>query len=620
MWGHSFRDRMAEQKLFRGRAIFMAVFIFALLCVLAGRMAYLQVVLHDKYQDLSENNRIQLRPIAPNRGLIYDRNGVLLAENIPSYSLTLVKERVNNIDETLAYLKTLIDISERDEKQFRKRLKQNRRPYQAIAIKHKLDEKEIAQVLVNRFYLPGIDVEARLVRHYPEGDTSVHALGYVGRINEKEEEKLDKKQYSATKHIGKLGIERHYEKELHGQVGYQKVETNARGRILRVIEQLDPIPGKDLVLNLDQRLQNAAAKAMEGYRGAVVAIDVATGGILTQYSNPSYNPNDFVTGISHAKYSDLRNDPDLPLFNRAIRGQYPPGSTLKPFLGLAFLEAKAVTWEDEIEDNGWYRLENDERYYRDWKRTGHGTVDLHDAMMESCDTYFYSAAFKTTVDKISPFLAQFGFGRNMTLDVPNALPGLLPDREWKKRKRRRSWYAGDTLNLGIGQGFMLATPMQLATATAVLAAKGKWHTPRLMASIGDQTSDSILASEPELESKKLPDVVLSDDEDWRKMFDSMEAVITGPRGTARALKRDLTFTIAGKTGTAQVVSIAQHEEYDSEALAERNRDHALFVAFAPVENPSIAIAVIVENGESAGRTAGPIAKEVIQEYLLGAQG
>lgn len=620
MWGHSFRDRMAEQKLFRGRAIFMAVFIFALLCVLAGRMAYLQVVLHEKYQDLSENNRIQLRPIAPNRGLIYDRNGVLLAENIPSYSLTLVKERVNNVDETLAYLKTLIDISERDEKQFRKRLKQNRRPYQAIAIKHKLDEKEIAQVMVNRFYLPGIDVEARLVRHYPEGDTSVHALGYVGRINEKEEENLDKKQYSATKHIGKLGIERHYEKELHGQVGYQKVETNARGRILRVIEQVDPIPGKDLVLNLDQRLQDAAAKAMEGYRGAVVAIDVATGGILTQYSNPSYNPNDFVTGISHAKYSDLRNDPDLPLFNRAIRGQYPPGSTLKPFLGLAFLEAKAVTWEDEIEDNGWYRLENDERYYRDWKRTGHGTVDLHDAMMESCDTYFYSAAFKTTVDKISPFLAQFGFGRNMTLDVPNALPGLLPDREWKKRKRRRSWYAGDTLNLGIGQGFMLATPMQLATATAVLAAKGKWHTPRLMASIGDQTSDSILASEPELESKKLPDVVLGDEEDWRKMFDSMEAVITGPRGTARALMRDLTFTLAGKTGTAQVVSIAQHEEYDSEALAERNRDHALFVAFAPVENPSIAIAVIVENGESAGRTAGPIAKEVIQEYLLGAQG
>ncbi len=612
MWGHSFRDRMAEQKLFRSRAIFMTVLIFALLCVLAGRMAYLQVVLHEKYQDLSENNRIQLRPVAPNRGLIYDRNGVLLAENIPSYTLTLVKERVNDVDETLAYLKTLIDISERDESRFRKRLKQNRRPYQAIAVKHKLDEKEIALVMVNRYYLPGIDVEARLVRHYPEATTSVHALGYVGRINQKEEDRLDKKQYSATKHIGKLGIEKRYEKELHGQVGYQKVETNARGRILRVIEQEDPIPGEDLVLHLDQRLQDAAAKAMKGYRGAVVAIDVASGGILTQYSNPSYDPNSFVTGISHAEYSGLRNNPDLPLFNRAIRGQYAPASTLKPFLGLAFLDANAVTWQDKIDDKGSYKLENDDRLYRDWKRRGHGKVDLHSAVMESCDTYFYDAAYKTTVDNISPFLAKFGFGRNMTLDVPNALSGLLPSREWKKKKRRRSWYAGDTLNLGIGQGFMLATPMQLATATAILAAKGEWHTPRLMARLGNRP--------PEVDTKKLADIILKDDKDWQKMFDAMEAVITGPRGTARALRRNLNFTMAAKTGTSQVVSIAQNEEYDSETLAERNRDHALFIAFAPVENPSIAIAVIVENGESAGRTAGPIAKAVLQEYLRGAQG
>jgi penicillin-binding protein 2 len=603
---------MAEQRLFRSRAIFMTIFIFVLLCVLASRMAYLQVVLHEKYQDLSENNRIQLRPVPPTRGLIYDRNGVLLAENVPSYSLTLVKERVKDIDETLAYLRTLIDISERDEEQFRKRLKYSRRPYEPVAVKYKLDEKEIAQVMVNRFYLPGIDVEARLVRHYPEAETSVHALGYVGRINEKEAQRLDKKQYSATKHVGKLGIERRYEDELHGQVGYQKVETNARGRILQVLEQVDPVPGKDLVLHLDQRLQQTAAKAMSGYRGAVVAIDVATGGILTQYSNPSYDPNSFVTGISHKEYSGLRNNPDLPLFNRAIRGQYPPGSTLKPFLGLSFLEANAVNWQDEIEDEGWYQLENDERYYRDWKRKGHGKVDLHDAMMESCDTYFYDAAYKTTVDNISPFLAQFGFGRNMTLDVPNALSGLLPDREWKKKKRRRSWYAGDTLNLGIGQGFMLTTPMQLATATAVLAAKGKWHIPRLMDTLGGE-------SEVE-EIRTMADIVLKDPEDWDKMFKAMKAVITGPRGTARGLRRNLTFTMAGKTGTAQVVSIAQNEEYDSEALAERNRDHALFVAFAPVENPTIAIAVIVENGESAGRTAGPIAKAVMQEYLQGAQG
>lgn len=603
---------MAEQRLFRSRAIFMTIFIFILLCVLGSRIAFLQIVEHEKYQDLSENNRIQLRPIAPTRGLIFDRNGILLAENIPSYSLTLVKERVKDLDETLTYLRTLLDISERDEEQFRKRLKYSRRPYEPIIVKYKLDEEEIAQVMVNRFYLRGIDVEARLVRHYPEAETSVHALGYVGRINEKEAQRLDKKQYRATKHVGKLGIERRYENELHGQVGYQKVETNARGRILQVIEQVDPIPGKDLVLHLDQRLQQASAKAMNGYRGAVVAIDVATGGILAQYSNPSYNPNSFVTGISHKEYSGLRNDPDLPLFNRAIRGQYPPGSTLKPFLGLSFLEANAVTWQDEIADEGWYQLENDERYYRDWKRKGHGTVDLHDAIMESCDTYFYDAAFRTTVDSISPFLAKFGFGRNMTYDVPNALSGLLPDRDWKKKKRRRSWYAGDTLNLGIGQGFMLTTPMQLATATAMLAGKGKWHTPRLMDTLAGESSIE--------DNKALEDVILKDPKDWDKMFKAMKAVVTGPRGTARALRRNLNYTMAAKTGTAQVVSIAQNEEYDSEALAERNRDHALFVAFAPVENPTIAIAVIVENGESAGRTAGPIAKAVMQEYLLGAEG
>jgi len=603
---------MAEQRLFRSRAIFMTIFIFILLSVLGSRIAFLQIVEHEKYKDLSENNRIQLRPIAPTRGLIFDRNGILLAENIPSYSLTLVKERVNDLDETLVYLRTLLDISERDEEQFRKRLKYSRRPYEPVVVKYKLDEKEIAKVMVNRFYLPGIDVEARLVRHYPEAETSVHALGYVGRINEKEAQRLDKKQYRATKHVGKLGIERRYENELHGQVGYQKVETNARGRILQVIEQVDPVPGKDLVLHLDQRLQQASAVAMKGYRGAVVAIDVATGGILAQYSNPSYNPNAFVTGISHKEYSGLRNNPDLPLFNRAIRGQYPPGSTLKPFLGLSFLEANAVTWQDKIKDEGWYQLANDERYYRDWKRKGHGTVNLHHAIMESCDTYFYDAAYKTTVDYFSPFLAKFGFGRNMTYDIPNALSGLLPDREWKKKKRRRSWYAGDTLNLGIGQGFMLTTPMQLATATAMLAAKGKWHTPRLM---------DTLAGESQIDDDKaLADVILKDPENWDKMFKAMKAVITGPRGTARGLRRNLNFTMAAKTGTAQVVSIAQNEEYDSEALAERNRDHALFVAFAPVENPTIAIAVIVENGESAGRTAGPIAKAVMQEYLLGAEG
>lgn len=612
MWGHSFRDEVAEKKLFRNRAIFMAIFMLSLLLVLAIRIAFLQIVEHEKYQNLSENNRIKLQPIAPNRGLIYDRNGILLAENIPSHTLTLVKEKVSDIDEVLTYLRTLISISERDERQFRRRLKSSHRPYEPVVVKHKLTEEEISKIMVNRFYLPGIDVEARLVRHYPEGELSVSALGYVGRINEKESQRLDGKRYSATKHIGKLGIESRYEEELHGEVGYQKVETNVRGRVIRVIEQQDPIPGKDLVLHLDQRLQRAASKAMKGYRGAVVAIDVKTGGILTQFSNPSYDPNSFVTGISHKEYSALRKNLDLPLFNRAIRGQYPPASTLKPFLGLSFLEAEAVTWEDKVVDNGWYKLENDERLYRDWKRRGHGHVDLHDAMMESCDTYFYDGAFKTSIDNIAPFLAKFGFGQNMTLDVPNALSGLLPDREWKKKNRRRSWYAGDTVNLGIGQGFMLTTPMQLATATAALAAKGAWRSPRLLLSMGENSDIE--------DTKALEEITLKDPKDWDKMFDAMVAVITGPRGTGRALRHNLDFTMAAKTGTSQVVSIAQNEEYDSEMLAERNRDHALFIAFAPVENPAIAIAVIVENGESAGRTAGPVAKAVLQEYLMGAEG
>ena len=308
----------------------------------------------------------------------------------------------------------------------------------------------------------------------------------------------------------------------------------------------------------------------------------------------------------------MRKNPDLPLFNRAIRGQYPPASTLKPFLGLAFLDAKVVTWEQKIDDKGWYQLENDDRLYRDWKRTGHGHVDMHEAMVESCDTYFYDAAFKTSIDRISPFLAKFGFGQNMAFDVPNALPGLLPDRQWKRDHRGRSWYAGDTLNLGIGQGFMLATPLQLATATAMLAAKGEWHTPRLMESIGGEAEIEV--------TKTLENLVLKDPKDWDKMFRAMEDVIIGAKGTGRALRYNLNFRMAAKTGTSQVVSIGQDEEYDSETMAERNRDHALFIAFAPIENPAIAIAVIVENGESAGRTAGPVAKAVMQEYLSGAQG
>lgn len=617
MWEHSFRDKTAERRLFRARAITLGLFIFIMLCGLAWRMSYLQIELHEKYKNLSENNRVQLRPLAPNRGLIYDRNGVLLAENIPSYSLTIVAERVRDLDQTLTFLNDLIEISERDREQFDKRLKFRRRPFEPVVLRYRLSEEEIAKVLVNRFYLPGVDVEAQLVRHYPNGNAFAHVLGYVGRINEKDQALLDtdpdvKRRYSATQYIGKTGVERRYEEDLHGEVGYQKVETNARGRILSVIEQQDPIPGKDLTLHLDARLQTLAEKEMTGRRGAVVAIEVATGGIVALYSNPAFDPNSFVTGISHKDYSDLRDDPDQPLFDRATRGQYPPASTLKPFIGLAALNAGTTNWNDSIRDQGWYKLDNDERLYRDWKRGGHGRVDLERAVVESCDTYFYDVAVRTGIDGITPFLAQFGFGRDMTLDVISALPGLLPDRDWKKAHRRGSWYAGDTVNLGIGQGFMLTTPLQLATATAVLANRGKWQIPRLIYAHNEV--------EDVIEHGDIPDIQLRNPDNWNRMFNAMANVVSGQHGTARRLLSNMQFPMAAKTGTAQVVGIKQDEEYDSEALRERLRDHALFIAFAPVDNPQIAIAVIVENGESAGKTAGPIAQSIINEYLGGAEG
>ncbi len=617
MWEHSFRDKAAEHRLFRARAITLAVFVLALLSVLAWRMTYLQITLHEKYKDLSENNRIQLRPIPPNRGLIYDRNGVLLAENIPAYSLTLVPERIHNLDETLAFLDQLIGLSERDVEQFEKRRKTRRRPYEPVVLRHKLSEEDIAKVMVNRFYLPGVDVEAQLVRHYPQGESFAHALGYVGRITQREQQRIDtdpdkKRNYSATRVIGKIGVEKQYESDLHGKVGYQKVETNARGRIIRVIEQQDPVPGQDITLNLDSRLQNLARRKMQGMRGALVAIEVATGGIVSLYSNPSFDPNLFVTGISHKNFSALRDNPDLPLFDRTVRGQSPPASTLKPFIGLAALNSGTTDWQETINDHGWFQLENDDRLYRDWKRTGHGIVDMERAIVESCDTFFYEMAVRTGVDSISPFLAQFGFGRDMTVDVINALPGLLPDREWKKQRHGSFWYAGDTVNMGIGQGYMLVTPLQLATATSVLANHGIWKVPHLIYAHNNEVDD--------IAHGDIPDIQLKDPDDWQRMSHAMEEVVSGLHGTARRLLPNLKYPLAGKTGTAQVVGIKQDEEYDSEALRERLRDHALFVAFAPVEKPEIAIAVVIENGESAGRTAGPIAQSVINEYLGGAEG
>ncbi|MFK4750909.1 penicillin-binding protein 2 [Oceanobacter antarcticus] len=617
MWEHSFRDKSAEVKLFRSRAMILGLIIFALLGVLVWRMAYLQITLYEKYQNLSENNRIKIQPLPPKRGLIYDRNGELLAENVPSYSLTLVPERVRDMDATLSFINDMIGISERDREQLDKRLELRRRPYEPVVLRHQLTEVEIAKVMVNRVYLPGVDVEAQLVRHYPQGETFAHVLGYVGRINQREQNQLDtdsetKRRYSATQYIGKQGIEKHYESDLHGEPGYQKVETNARGRILRVLEQSDPVPGEDLTLHLDSRLQRLAQHQLAGRRGALVAIEVKTGGILSLYSNPGFDPNLFVTGISHTDYNALRDNPDLPLFDRAIRGRYPPASTLKPFIGLGVADMGVTSWSRTIFDTGSFTLENSDREYRDWKRQGHGEVNLERAIVESCDVYFYDAAVRAGIDRLEPFLAQFGFGQNLAIDVDNAFSGLLPGREWKQRHHKASWYAGDTVNLGIGQGYIQVTPLQLATATAVMANRGKWMAPRLLAAHSGQYEA--------IDASGVEDIKLNNEDNWDRMFAAMRKVISSPHGTARVLQKHLEFSIAGKTGTAQVVGIKQDEEYNSDALRERLRDHALFIAFAPVEDPQIAIAVVVENGESAGRTAAPIAQSVINLYLSGSTG
>lgn len=586
--------------------------IFILIALLTWRMVYLQVIQYEKYQNLSEDNRIQLKPIAPNRGVIYDRNGVILAENLPAYRLTIVRERVRNLENTLAFINELIGLKEDEIKAFKKAIKYARRPYEELTLKRNLSEDEIAKIMVNRFYLPGVDVAAELVRHYPNGTEFAHALGYVGRINQKEKEKIEqnaekKKNYSASRYIGKLGIEKHYESLLHGSVGYQTVETNARGRVIKVLEKQNPIPGQDIYLHLDSRLQDLAKQEMKKLRGALVAIEVKTGGILSLYSNPSFDPNLFVNGISHKKYRALRSNRDLPLFNRAIRGRYPPASTIKPFIGVSVLDTNTMGWKETINDKGFYQLPGEDRLYRDWKRRGHGVVDMRKAIVESCDTYFYNAAVKAGMDKIVTYLDKFGFGHNITLDIPDALTGILPTRQWKKRRYGTFWFPGDTVNLSIGQGFMLTTPLQLASATALLANKGKVIPPRLLISNNDEFKSNKI--------KTIPDISLRNRKSWKRMHTAMGEVLSSMKGTAHSLSRDMPYPIAGKTGTAQVVGIKQDAKYDSEALNERQRDHALFIAFAPIDKPRIAIAVIIENGESASRTAGPIAKRIINQYL-----
>ncbi|MFF7062811.1 penicillin-binding protein 2 [Pseudomonas sp. NPDC008258] len=605
------KDHEKDARLVRNRVVVGAVAIMLLICVLIARLYYLQIIQYDYHSTLSENNRVHVQPIPPTRGLIFDRNGVIVADNRPSFSLSMTRERAGNWQEVLDTIVEVLELTPEDRALFEKRMRQGRRPFEPVPILFELNEEQIARVAVNQFRLPGVEVVAQLVRHYPQGAHFAHSVGYVGRINEKELKTLDPVNYSGTHHIGKTGIERFYEDALHGQVGYEEVETNARGRVLRVLKRTDPKPGKDIVLSLDIKLQEAAEAALGGRRGAVVALDPRTGEVLAMVSQPSFDPNLFVTGISFKAYAELRDSIDRPLFNRVLRGLYPPGSTIKPAVAIAGLDSGVVNAGSRVFDPGYYQLPNYDHKYRNWNRTGDGWVDLDTAIMRSNDTYFYDLAHKMGIDRLSSYMNKFGIGQRVSLDMFEESAGLMPSREWKRATRRQAWFPGETLILGIGQGYMQATPLQLAQATALIANKGVWNRPHLAKTIEGQ---------PPVDENPMENIVLRDKSDWAKVTHGMEQVMHGARGTARKAAAGAQYRIAGKSGTAQVVAIKQGEKYDRNKLQERHRDHALFVAFAPADDPKIVVSVMVENGESGSGVAAPVVRQIMDAWLLDENG
>ena len=617
----SIKDPVREKQLFINRALVLFLLIVGLLGVLAFRMVQLQVWEHEAYQTRSDENRIQLQPLAPPRGLIFDRHGEVLADNRVISSLSLVTERVEDLAGTINSLSALVNITPADISEFEQRLVRKRRPFEPIALRQSLTEREIALLAVNRHLFTGVEVVQEQVRSYPYGALLAHAVGSVRRVTEEDLRDLDGVQYSATKYVGKRGVEQFYERSLHGNVGYQRVETDAHGRIRQVLEINSPIAGQNITLHLDNRLQIAASAALADRRGSIVAMDPRSGGILAMVSQPGYDPNLFVSGMTQADYAAMSQAITTPLFNRAINGQYAPGSTFKPVIGLAGVVFGAIGWDETIEDRGEFRLPGQQRVFRDWtwRRNdsgGQGTVDLRRAIYRSSNVYFYDLATRMEIDQMVGFARQFGFGENLAVDIASASPGLLPDPIWKRGYKGEIWYPGDSVNMGIGQGDLLATPLQMATVASAIANRGDIVRPKMLLA-----SDAPLVEVDGV--ARLPRVSGPSKGDWERMIASMEDVVhrgnKGFRGNGTAwayIGRDISYRMAGKSGTAQVVGIKQGEEYDEEELEEFNRKHAWFIAFAPTENPVIALSVLVENGGGGSSVAAPIARQVIDAYLL----
>ncbi|MCL6233673.1 penicillin-binding protein 2 [Acinetobacter sp. ANC 5579] len=594
-----------EKRIYRNRVVISIGIVSFFMLLLVARYAYLQIKSYETFSTAADQNRIRLQPLAPSRGYIYDRNGVLLADNYPVFSATMSRADVEDIDDTVERLTPLLELTDEDIERFKSRIKTSKKT-ERVSIKLNLNENDIARFSEVKYQFPGVNIETQMTRYYPHGELFAHVIGYVGRINDKELKTIDKDLYAGSNLIGKIGVEKSYEELLHGMPGNESVEADAFGNVLRHLGRKDPIRGNDLYLSLDYGLQMVASEQLAGRRGAIVAIDPRTGEILALVSSPSFNPNLFVTGISSKDYSELRDSLDQPLYNRAVQGAYPPGSTIKPMFGLGGIHYGLVDWSTAISDPGYFTLPGDSHRFRDHKKTGHGSVNLHKAQVISCDTYFYVLSYRMGIEKMNTWMRQFGFGEKTGVDLPSESTGLYPNPEWKLRTRKSNWLKGETISVSIGQGAFTATPLQLAMATAITANQGSHVTPHVLReSKGAKVHKVHNAPNGRIQFNGKPD-------DWIKMRDAMIDVVQ--TGTGRGIRTPM-YQIAGKTGTAQVKSIAQGKRYNESLLTERQLDHGLFVGFAPAEKPEIAIAVVWENGRHGG-SAAQIAKPMFDYWLL----
>ena len=620
------RDRWKEQRLVLSRLVFTAILVIAMSGVLVWRLFQIQISHHEAFAELAQGNRVRIEPLAPTRGLIFDRYGQLLAENVPAWELVAIREEIVDLEASLDALEAL-ELLDPAERENLIGTVNSHRGFERVVLAN-LTESQAARFSARRHRFSGIDIREGLIRHYPYGDLTGHSIGYMGSISAEDMERIDRANYAATTLIGISGVERSYQDGLHGTVGFRQQLVNAQGRVLvdpaavatatdSIPGSLDtrwPIPGNNLVVSVDIRLQLAAQEAMEGLRGAAVAIEPGTGDVLALVSTPAFDPNQFAPGLSYSSFRQLETDPDKPLFNRALAGRYPPGSTIKPFLGLAAMNLNALNPDDPSYCGGHYVLPGQTHRYRDWKREGHGLMDLHQAVVESCDVYFYRLAVNIGIDAIDPSLRIFGFGAQTGIDIGGENRGVVPSREWKRnnfsRREDQVWFPGETVIAGIGQGYTTATPLQLAHATAVLAAGARFK-PRMVVAMQAASNGDVVELDP-VQLATLPEI---DPRQWQRIREAMIGVTEDPRGTARLAMQQTPYRVAGKTGTAQVISLARDEEYDEEALEEHLRDHGLFIAFAPADNPTIAIAVVVENGGAGSGLPAQAARKILDAWL-----